>query len=83
MSRTAKANLDEFDADIREILMDLPPLLGLADVARLVGRSKVTVKRWVAAGRVSRFRTSPTGSGAVLISRREVGRLLVSMRVAD
>jgi excisionase family DNA binding protein len=47
------------------------------EVARLVGRSAYTVRRWIAEHRINASRIADTGPrGRLLIPREEVGKLI-------
>lgn len=69
---------------IRELIEQTrKPILTVAEVARLVGRSEYTVRRWVGAGRLPATRVAGTGpAGRLLVRRDDLDRLLAS-GVAD
>ena len=55
----------------------LDQVLGHAEVAKLVGRSEYTVRRWVSEGRLPATRVAGTGpAGRLLVRRDDVDRLL-------
>lgn len=70
---------------VRELLTELrgrtKPLLTVAGVARLVGRSPYRIREWIREGRLSAVRVADTGPrGRLLVAREELQRLLESGR---
>jgi excisionase family DNA binding protein len=65
---------------IRELIEQTrKPILTVAEVARLVGRSEYTVRRWVGEGRLPATRVSGTGpAGRLLVRRDDVDRLIAT-----
>ena len=61
-------------------LADLPNIVPLKRVAALFGVDVRTARRWVRAGRLKCFRTSPRGSGRVLFEKSELRRFWNSLR---
>lgn len=59
-----------------ELVRELPALVPIARAAKFLNVSTRTLRRWSARGRLKVMRTSPGGSGRVLIRRDELARLL-------
>ena len=58
----------------------LPLLVPLVAAAAHLHLSVRTVRRWISAGRLQALRTTPGGSGRLLIPREELVRELERMR---
>jgi excisionase family DNA binding protein len=65
--------------DVQSIVADLTPLVSAAEAAKFLKISPRTLRRWVNKGKLRVMRTSPTGSGRVLVARTELAALLVRM----
>lgn len=61
---------------------DLPALVPLEQLAGFLHVNVRTVRRWMREGKIRAYRTSPCGSGRVLVARAEVTRLLSELAVA-
>jgi len=70
---------------IRELLEQArKPILTVAEVARLVGRSDYTVRRWIAEGQLAATRVLGTGPvGRLLVRRDDLDRLLAAGRATE
>lgn len=66
-------------ADCAELVSDLPPLVSASVAAERLCVSTRTLRTYIRTGRLRAMRTSPGGSGRVLIAREELARLLASM----
>jgi excisionase family DNA binding protein len=77
LAATLDKILSKLDA-IQEVLAGAAkPHYTVAEVARLVGRSAYTVRRWVAENRINASRIADTGPrGRLLIAREEVAKLI-------
>lgn len=67
--------LVDFDA----LVADLPPLVRVQRAAELWDVSARTIRSWIAAGRLTRFKTEAGRGGVVRIPRSEIRRLLEEM----
>lgn len=70
---------EDFPGWVHAALAGLPALVKEADVAKLLSVDQRTLRHWRADGRFKAVRTSPGGSGRVLVAKAEVGRLLASL----
>ena len=66
------------DDDLAAAIADLPKFLTVAEVASVLRVDPRTVRRWIAEGRMSSYRTHPGRTGRVLVARDAVGRFLSS-----
>ena len=72
---------EPIDPEALAAAAELPALVPLAKVAEFFGVSERTCREWARTpGKLKTIKTSPGGSGRVLVARTEVARLLTSMR---
>lgn len=66
-------------SEFPEAVEGLPALVPAALAAEFLSVTDRTIRRWSREGRIRTLRTTPSGSGRVLIPRVEILRLLGSM----
>jgi predicted site-specific integrase-resolvase len=71
---------EPIDPEALAAVAELPPLVPLAKVAEFFGVAERTCREWARTpGKLRVVKTSPGGSGRVLVARTEVARLLSTM----
>lgn len=70
-------------ATAEDLVSDLPRLVPAITVAEFLHVSARTLRKYIRSGRIRALRTSPTGSGRVLVAREEVARFIKSCEEAN
>ena len=70
------------EADLDDVIADLPPLLSRAQLAALLGIAQRTVTSYVSDGRITGIRITGRG-GPLRFTRSEVRRFLAAQQTSE